>query len=111
MNLMESIRSRDMDLGELWEEHRSQIVTSVAAALVVALLASGSWWFFAGRWKAPPSIFDSPVDNVLGYFTTDDFNLLSVDERITAENVKPSRTRARKPSTRYEIGLISAIRL
>jgi hypothetical protein len=82
MNLMESIRSRDMDIGELWEEHRAQIVAWFAAALVVALLVSGSFWWFAGRWKAPPSIFDSPVDNVLGYFTTDDFNLLSVDERV-----------------------------
>ena len=53
MNLMESIRSRDMDLGELWEEHRSQIVTSVAAALVVALLASGSWWFFCRAMEGP----------------------------------------------------------
>jgi hypothetical protein len=25
--------------------------------------ASGAWWWFAVRWKAPPSIFDAPVNN------------------------------------------------
>ena len=82
MNLMDSIRSRDMDLGELWQEHQGRILASLAAALVALALASGAWWWFAVRWKAPPSIFDAPVNNVLGYFTTDDFNRLPVQERV-----------------------------
>ena len=39
MNLMDSIRSRDMDLGELWQEHQGRILASLAAALVALALA------------------------------------------------------------------------
>jgi len=52
-----------------------------AAALALAAAGAGSWWWSA-RWRPPPSIFDSPVDSVVGYFTTPDFNRLSVDERV-----------------------------
>ncbi len=47
---------------------------------VVLLIAAGMWW--NAQWKPPPSIFDSPVDDVLGYLALDDFNAMSVEERI-----------------------------
>jgi len=72
----------NVDLGDLWNDHRERILRAAAAAVVAALLFSAGWWWFAVRWKPPPSIFDSPVDNVLGYFTTPDFNRLSVEERV-----------------------------
>ncbi|MFM9145451.1 MAG: hypothetical protein ACKORL_08855 [Phycisphaerales bacterium] len=52
-----------------------------AAALALAAAGAGLWWRSARR-KPPPSIFDSPVDSVLGYFTRPDFNALPVDERV-----------------------------
>ena len=58
---------------------RRRIAAGAAAALLVALVG---WWALASRWKPPPSIFDAPVDNVLGYLTMPDFNQLSVDERV-----------------------------
>ena len=74
--------SANVDLGDLWNDHRERIVRAAAAAAVAALLFSAGWWWFAVRWRPPPSIFDTPVDNVLGYFTTPDFNRLSVEERV-----------------------------
>lgn len=72
----------NVDLGDLWNDHRDRILRAAAAMAVAALLVSVGWWWFAVRWRPPPSIFDSPVDNVLGYFTTPDFNRLSVEERV-----------------------------
>lgn len=37
--------------------------------------------FFA-HYRRPPSIFDAPVDNIFGYLSEDEFNALSVDERM-----------------------------
>ena len=73
---------REVDVGEWLGEHRGRVARWAGGALAAALLAAAAWWWFDVRWKPPPSIFDSPVDNVLGYFTTDDFNRLSVDERV-----------------------------
>lgn len=74
--------SVNVDLGDLWNDHRERIVRAAAATAIAALLFSAGWWWFAVRWRPPPSIFDTPVDNVLGYFTTPDFNRLSVEERV-----------------------------
>ena len=74
--------SANVDLGDLWNDHRDRIVRAAAATAIAALLFSAGWWWFAVRWRPPPSIFDTPVDNVLGYFTTPDFNRLSVEERV-----------------------------
>jgi hypothetical protein len=60
-------------------ERRGQALAAAAAASALALVA---WWFVAARWRPPPSIFDSSVDNVLGYLTMPDFNQLSVEERV-----------------------------
>ena len=53
-----------------------------AAVLAVAVVGGGAWWWFGVRWTPPPSIFDSPVDDVLGYLAMDDFSQLTVDERM-----------------------------
>jgi hypothetical protein len=53
-----------------------------AAAAAAALVAAAGWWVASSRWRPPPSIFDAPVDNVLGYLTMPDFNRLSVEERV-----------------------------
>ena len=62
-----------------WDGRRTGAVVAAAA---IALLAGSAWWWSAARWRPPPSIFDSPVDGVLGYLTTPDFNRLPVDERV-----------------------------
>lgn len=63
-------------------EDRDRAVRILAAVSLAALLVGSGWLWLSSRWKSPPSIFDSPVDNVLGYFTTPDFNRLTVEERV-----------------------------
>lgn len=82
MSFIESIRSRDVDLGDLWREHGGRIMVGAAALVVVGALTGAGYWWFAVRWKPPPSIFDTPVDNVLGYLATPDFNKLPMRERM-----------------------------
>lgn len=54
------------------------------AIIVVALAAcAAAWRFFPHIHRKPPSIFDTPVDDVFGYLMRDDFNELSVEERMT----------------------------
>lgn len=52
-------------------------------ALVLALLLGAVlyWWAFI-RFHPPPSIFDTPVDDVAGYLSLDDFSQLPVEERM-----------------------------
>jgi len=71
-----------LSIGGSFGPDRERLVRAAVALAIAALLIASGWWWFASRWKAPPSIFDSPVDNVLGYFTTPDFNRLSVEERV-----------------------------
>ena len=73
---------RDVDVGELLADHGRRIAAWCAAVALAVALAGGAWWWIAVRWRPPPSIFDSPVDSVLGYFTRPDFNALPVDERV-----------------------------
>lgn len=51
-------------------------------ALLIALAIFGGVWWWSFRWQPPPSIFDSPVDDSLGYLAIDDFNQLSLEERM-----------------------------
>ncbi len=67
---------------DAFDSNRERIVRTAAAVAAAALLAASAWWWVSARWRPPPSIFDSPVDNVLGYFTTPDFNRLTVEERV-----------------------------
>lgn len=75
-------RLREADIGELLEGNGRRIASWAAAAAAALAIAAGAWWWMAVRWRPPPSIFDSPVDSVLGYFTRPDFNMLPVEERV-----------------------------
>lgn len=63
-------------------ERRRTILRVLAAALVASSLWGAGYWWFVVRWKPPPSIFDSPVDDVLGYLAMDDFSKLPLKERM-----------------------------
>ena len=63
----------------LERDRRPFVVAAAAVALAAACASTGGW---SSRWRPPPSSFDSPVDSVVSYFTTPDFNRLSVDERV-----------------------------
>jgi hypothetical protein len=70
------------DLERLLDGRERAVVGSVGAVLAMVLVGTAAWWWFAVRWTPPPSIFDSPVDDVLGYLAMDDFSQLSLEERM-----------------------------
>lgn len=82
MGFIEHLRSHDMELGEFVREHRRRLVAGAGMLVLAAMLAGAAYWWFQVRWKPPPSIFDTPVDSVLGYLATPDFNRLSMRERM-----------------------------
>ncbi len=82
MSFMSAIRDRDIDLGDLWREHGGKLASAAVALVLVFGVSAGAYWWFAVRWVAPPSIFDTPVDGVLSYLTTPDFNRLPMRERM-----------------------------
>jgi hypothetical protein len=86
MSFLENItdyRDRaDEALREAWETRRRQIFGGIGALALAALAGYGVYWWVEVRFRPPPSIFDSPVDDVLGYFALDDFSQLPVEERI-----------------------------
>jgi len=54
-----------------------------AAALLLAIVAALLiYQSVFGHYRRPPSIFDAPVDNVFGFMSEEEFNALSVDERM-----------------------------
>ena len=66
-----------------WFEERRQAVIGIGSTVVaLALLIGGVSWWLAARWQPPPSIFDAPVNDVLGYLAMDDFNELPLEERM-----------------------------
>ena len=66
-----------------WLEENRKAAIGVGSALVACLvLGGGAYWWFEARWRPPPSIFDAPVDDVLGYLAMDDFSSLSLEERV-----------------------------
>jgi hypothetical protein len=86
MSLTESItglRDRlDEAILDAWETRRREIGIALGGAALAAALGAGAYWWLEIRFRPPPSIFDTPVDDVLGYFALDDFSQLPVDERI-----------------------------
>jgi hypothetical protein len=86
MSLLDNItefRDRADDaLRETWQARRPQIIGALGGIVLAALAGYGVYWWVEVRFRPPPSIFDSPVDDVLGYFALDDFSQLPVEERI-----------------------------
>ena len=68
-------------MGYSSDNDRSKWKWAAALMLVVAIGGIVYWWGFV-RWKPPPSIFDSPVDDAFGYLALDDFNKLPLEERM-----------------------------
>lgn len=63
-------------------ERKRELLTTLAALMVIVALGGAGYWWFVVRWKPPPSIFDSPVGDVLGYLAMDDFSKLPLKERM-----------------------------
>jgi len=63
-------------------EHRRRLGIGLGSAALCALLAVALASWLGARWRPPPSIFDSPVDDVLGYLALDDFSKLPLKERV-----------------------------
>ena len=59
-----------------------QWIAAACTLCVVVLVCTAVWWWMAVRVRRPPSIFDAPVDDTLGYLAMKDFSKLPVDERV-----------------------------
>lgn len=70
------------DLQWKLEQRKREVIQTVVAVVVVAAVVLFSWWWFVARWQPPPSIFDSPVEDVLGYLSMDDFSQLPLEQRV-----------------------------
>ncbi len=70
------------DLSRWLDGRERTLFGSVGAALAIAGVGAAAWWWASVRFTPPPSIFDSPVDDVLGYLAMDDFSRLSLEERM-----------------------------
>lgn len=65
------------------ETRGPRILGGAIAVLSVALLAGVVYWWVEVRIQPPPSIFDDAIGDVAGFiFASDDFNALSVEERM-----------------------------
>ena len=69
-------------LDEWLVEHRGRLGRGLAGLAALALVAGGVYWWVDVRFRPPPSIFDSPFDDVLGYLSLDDFSKLPLKDRI-----------------------------
>lgn len=72
----------DEAIADAWEHRRRQIGLACGGLVLAAAAGWATYWWMEVRFRPPPSIFDSPVDDVLGYFALDDFSKLPVEERI-----------------------------
>ena len=66
---------------QMFLEDRKRL-TKIAAALFVGILLCLALLWNAMRFRQPPSIFNTPIDNTLGYLTLKDFSKLPLDKRI-----------------------------
>lgn len=81
MSMASYVEIRD-SIDDFLRERRDAIVKGLAGLAVVASVWGAGYWWFVVRWQPPPSIFDSPVDDVLGYLTMDDFSKLPLKDRM-----------------------------
>jgi len=70
------------DFRDAIDRRRRELIIGAVALLVLALIGAVLYWWIVVRWKPPPSIFDNPVDDALGYLALPDFNKLPVEERM-----------------------------
>ena len=80
--MSKSVSETFEDLTELLSERRKEFLSGLGVVLLCAAVAFFMWWWYVVRWQAPPSIFGSPVQNVLGYLAMDDFSQLPLEERV-----------------------------
>lgn len=74
--------TRFEDLRWQLEERKREVLMGAAAIVVAGLVFWLVWWWLVIKWQPPPSIFDSPVEDVLGYLSMDDFSQLPLEERL-----------------------------
>ncbi len=65
-----------------WFARQRRVWVGLAVTAAVLGLAAGAWAWWSSQWKPPPSIFETPVDDVLGYLAIEDFNRLPLEERV-----------------------------
>jgi hypothetical protein len=80
--ISDRIDSIKYDLSRRLDGRERAVFGSVGAVVAIAAVGAAAWWWTAIRFTPPPSIFDSPVDDVLGYLAMDDFSRLSLEERM-----------------------------
>jgi hypothetical protein len=61
------------------ERRQAALIGIIAAAVIAGVVAAG---MMLNGPRRPPSIFDSPADNLAGYLVSADFNRLSTEERL-----------------------------
>ncbi len=69
-------------MSRIQQSFQSGRVRAAAGVVMVLIIGASVWAFFPHIHRKPPSIFDTPVDGVLDYLSTEDFSKLSVKERM-----------------------------
>jgi len=72
----------DSMLWEIRRFERRQWLAIGGGACALLLVVIVAWWWGFLRVRKPPSIFDAPVDDTLGYLALKDFSRLPVEERV-----------------------------
>lgn len=70
------------EIDRFFRDHGARIRRATIALVALVVVLGAGYWYFEGRTRRPPSIFDTPVDDVASFFVSDDFNRLSVQERM-----------------------------
>ena len=70
------------DIQFFWQDHGPRVIKSGLLGLALLAVLVTSVWMLGFRVRKPPNIFDAPLDNVMSFFVHEDFNRLSVEERM-----------------------------